>query len=157
MSTLGCYLDSCSHPHSDSTRNPTLAVLSICLSEILVRLPAILYSHILTSLRAPCLSALQVLGTPLGHPCLNSSYKSEPAPSDPIRPSSSALQSKPLPSNSAWRSAQASTWTSVSHSVLRLGTCTFNDSQGHLCNVSKSWRSSQLEYFSMESLRRACK
>jgi hypothetical protein len=59
MSALGHYSDSCSLPHSDSTRNPALVVLSICL-------PAIPYSHIPTSLGAPCLSALQVLGTPLG-------------------------------------------------------------------------------------------
>jgi hypothetical protein len=59
MSVLGRYSDSCSLPRSDSTRNPTLAVLSI-------RLSAILYSHIPTSLGAPCLSMLRVLGTPLG-------------------------------------------------------------------------------------------
>jgi hypothetical protein len=56
---LGHYSDSCSLLHSDSTRNPTLVVLSI-------RLPAIPYSRIPTSLRALCLSALRVLGTPLG-------------------------------------------------------------------------------------------
>jgi hypothetical protein len=141
-SALGCYSDSCSLPHSDSTRNPALVVLSIHLSEVLTRLIAILYSRIPTSLGAPCLSALRVLGTPLGHPCLNSSYKSEPAPSDPIQtsvlgprsdlrprtpfdlrprtpfgpPSSSALPSEPLSSNSAWRSAR----TSVSRSASRV-------------------------------------
>jgi hypothetical protein len=79
-SVLGHYSDSCSLLHSDSTRNPTLVVLSI-------RLPAIPYSRIPTSLRALCLSA---------------------------------LQSEPLPSNSARRSARASAWTSVSRSVLRV-------------------------------------
>jgi hypothetical protein len=58
-SALGCYSDSCSLPRSDSTWNPALVVLSI-------RLPAIPYSRIPTSLGAPCLSALRVLGTPLG-------------------------------------------------------------------------------------------
>jgi hypothetical protein len=58
-SVLGCYSDSCSLARSDSTRNPALVVLSI-------RLPAIPYSRILTSLRALCLSVLRVLGTPLG-------------------------------------------------------------------------------------------
>jgi hypothetical protein len=139
-SVLGRYSDSCSLLHSDSTRNPALVVLSIHLSEVLVCLTAIPYSCILTPLGAPCLSALRVLGTPLRrplrHPCLNSSYKSEPTPSGPIRtsvlihvilvstspspclrtpfgpPSLSALQSKPLPSNSAW--------TSVSRSVLQV-------------------------------------
>jgi hypothetical protein len=54
-SALGLYLE----PHSSSVIHPPL--------RILVRLPAILYSHIPTSLGAPCLSALRVLGTPLGH------------------------------------------------------------------------------------------
>jgi hypothetical protein len=57
-SALGLCSDSCSLPCSDSTRNPALVVLSI-------HLPAILYSRIPTSLRAPCLSVLRVLGTPL--------------------------------------------------------------------------------------------
>jgi hypothetical protein len=87
-SALARYSNSCSLPHSDSTRNPTLVVLSIHLSKVLVCLTAIPYSRKLTPLGAPCLSALRVLGTPLGrplgHPCLNSSYKSEPAPSGPI-------------------------------------------------------------------------
>jgi hypothetical protein len=95
MSALGRYSDSCSLLRSDSTRNPTLVVLSICLSE---------YSS--TSLQS-CIHVYQPhselriypryefselhsdipLRRPLGHPCLNSSYKSEPAPSDPIRTS----------------------------------------------------------------------
>jgi hypothetical protein len=90
-SALGRYSDSCSLPHSDSTQNPAPVVLSIHLSEVLACLIAILYSRIPTSLGAPHLSALRVLGTPLrrplGHPCLNSSYKSEPAPSDPVQTS----------------------------------------------------------------------
>jgi hypothetical protein len=77
-STLGCYSDSCSLPCSDSTRNPALVVLSICL-------PAIPYLCIPTSLKAPCLSTLRVLGTPLGR--LNSSYKSKPVPLDSVRTS----------------------------------------------------------------------
>jgi hypothetical protein len=92
-SALRCYSDSCSLPHSDSTRNPTLVVISIRLSE---------YSS--TSLQS-CIhvyrphAELRVyphyefwelhsdvpLRHPLGHPCLNSSYKSEPTPSDPVR------------------------------------------------------------------------
>jgi hypothetical protein len=86
-SVLGHYSDSHSHPRLDSTQNSTLAVLSIHLSEILVCLTAILYSCILTPLGAPCLSMLRVLRTPLRHPCLNLSYKSEPTPSDPVRTS----------------------------------------------------------------------
>jgi hypothetical protein len=147
-SALGHYSDSCSLPCSDSTQNPALVVLSIHLSEVLVCLTAIPYSHILTPLGALCLSVLQVLGTPLGRPlrhlCLNSSYKSEPAPSGPVWTSIlihvilvstslnpclrtlfgplslSVLRFKPLPSNSARTSARVSAWTSVSRSVLQV-------------------------------------
>jgi hypothetical protein len=76
MSALGRYSDSCSLPHSDSTRNPALVVLSIHLSEVLACLTAILYSRIPTSLGAPCLSALRVLGTPLGHSAQVSAHTS---------------------------------------------------------------------------------
>jgi hypothetical protein len=91
-SALRHYSDSHSHRCSDSTQNSTLAVLSICLT-------AILYSRIPTPLGAPCLSALQILrtplggplrhllGHPLGHSCLIPSYKFKPAPSDPIQTS----------------------------------------------------------------------
>jgi hypothetical protein len=90
-SALGCYLDSCSLLCSDSTRNPALVVLSICLSEyssaslqyrIHVYRP---HSELRVYPRYE-FSELHSDG-PLGHPCLNSSYKSEPTPSDPIRTS----------------------------------------------------------------------
>jgi hypothetical protein len=74
-SALGLY----SELRSSSVIHPPISTIS----EILVRLTAILYSHIPTPLGAPCLSVLQVLG----RPCLNSSYKSEPVPSDPLRTS----------------------------------------------------------------------
>jgi hypothetical protein len=84
MSALGCYSDSRSCPCSDAPWTPT----HVHTRTLLGLLPT-------TPLRAPCLSALQILGTPLGrllrhplgHPCLNSSYKSEPTPSDPVQTS----------------------------------------------------------------------
>jgi hypothetical protein len=105
MSVLGRYSNSCSLPHSDSTRNPALVVLSIHLSEVLVCLTAIPYSRIPTPLGAPCLSALrvrtsvsqfvlQVRACTFGprsdlrpRPRYSCIYKSEPAPSDPVRTS----------------------------------------------------------------------
>jgi hypothetical protein len=73
-------LDSCSRLCSDAPQTPT----HVHTQTLLGLLP-------MTPLGAPCLSALQILGTPLGrplrHPCLNSSYKSEPVPSDPVQTS----------------------------------------------------------------------
>jgi hypothetical protein len=91
-SALGCYSDSCSLPRSDSTRNPALVVLSIRLSEYS---SASLQSriHVYRPHSELCVypryefSELHSdipLRHPLGHPCLNLSYKSEPAPSDPV-------------------------------------------------------------------------
>jgi hypothetical protein len=91
-SMLRHYSDSCSLLHSDSTQNPTLVVLSIRLSEYS---SASLQSHIHvyrchSELRAyPHYEFLELhsdipLRHPLGHPCLNLSYKSEPVPLDPV-------------------------------------------------------------------------
>jgi hypothetical protein len=87
-SVLGLYSELC----SSSVIHLPLSTPQKYLSAS-IRLTAIPYSCILTPLGAPCLSTLQVLGTPLrcllrrllGHLCLSSSYKSEPTPSD-LRP-----------------------------------------------------------------------
>jgi hypothetical protein len=123
-SVLGHYSDSCSLPRSDSTRNPALVVLSIRLSEYS---STSLQSHIHvyqphSELRIyphyefSELHSDVLLRRPLGHLCLNSSYKSEPVPRTPFGPASLSA----LPSNSARRSARASARTSVSRSALRV-------------------------------------
>jgi hypothetical protein len=137
---LGLLLTSA--PGLYSTQNPALVVLSIHISEVLARLTAILYSHIPTSLGAPCLSALRVLRTPLGRSAQVTARTSvsqfilqvrarafgprldlrprtpfDLRPQNPFGPPSlSALPSEPLSSNSAQRSAR----TFVSRSASRV-------------------------------------
>jgi hypothetical protein len=135
-SVLGRYSDPCSLPHSDATRTPAHFRARMLLGLLLTSALG-LYSEPHSSSvihPPPCnpvytdltRSSVSICATSSRNSTRTfrsgvrsgihvSSYKSEPVPSDPFGPPSlSALQSEPLPSNSARASAQ----TSVSRSVL---------------------------------------
>jgi hypothetical protein len=92
MSALRRYLDSHSLPCLDSTWNPALVVLSICLSEYLsASLQYCIHVYrphselrVYPRYEFSELHSDGLLRRLLSHLCLNLSYKSEPAPSDPV-------------------------------------------------------------------------